>query len=100
MRGGHAHAPGGGCGWKNETGQSLDGAAGDQAHFRDDHRRQLREMGTILSGPANSDQSMGERDPLGNAAAFVSADNGVSLAGRPHGPRDGRGSARRSAVDP
>ncbi len=49
-------------------------------------RRELCQVGTIVSRPANSDQSMGERGSLGNAAALIFAYDRVSLAGRPHRP--------------
>ena len=54
-------------------------------------------MGAILSRPADSDQSMGQRRSLGNAAAPVFAHNRISLAGRPHRPRNGSRSARGNA---
>ena len=75
MRGRHAHAIRGRRRWKDEASQSIDGTACGQANFGNNHRRQLREMGSILSGLANPDQPMGKRRSLGDAAAPVSADN-------------------------
>ena len=63
---------------------------------RDDHRRDLREVGAVLSRSADPHQPMGERRPLGDAAPPFSAHGGVSLAGRPHRARDrSRGASRR-----
>ena len=64
---------------------------------RDDHRRELREVGAILSRSADSDQPMGQRRALGNAAATVPAHDRIPLAGRPHRSRNRSGSARRDA---
>src|SRR5205809_6580955 len=58
MRRRHAHAPGSGCRWKIETGQTVERTTCSKAHFRNDHRRQLREVGAILPRPANSHKSM------------------------------------------
>ena len=75
MRGRHAHTIGGGRRWKDEASQSIDGTACGEANFGNNHRRQLREMGSILPGPADPDQSMGKRRSVGDAAPPVSADN-------------------------
>jgi hypothetical protein len=68
-------AAGSGCRWKIETGQPVERTTCSKANFRNDHRRQLREVGAILPRPANSHKSMGERRSLGNAAAAVFAHN-------------------------
>ena len=69
-------------------------AARRQADIGDDHRRDLCEVGAELSRPADPDQPMGKRRPLGNAAAHFSPHDRVPLAGRPHRARERSGSAR------
>ena len=89
MRRRHPHAAGGGRRWKMKpasplteplvvrpTSETIIGAS---------YARWVQSYRDL----ANPDQSMGKRRPLGNAAAPVSADNGISLAGRPHRPRNG-----------
>ncbi len=57
---------------------------------------QYTQLDPELSRPAAADQPVGERGALGDAHAPVPAHDGIPLAGRPHGPRHGGGSPRRS----
>src|SRR5207244_5727514 len=93
MRRRHAPPPRSRCRWKNETREPVERAAGGSADFGDHYRRELREVGAIVSRSSNPHQSMGQRGALGNAAAFVFANDGVSLAGGSHCARNGNGSA-------
>ena len=65
-------------------------AAHRAADERDDHRRDVRPLGAVVSRSADSDQPMGERRALGTADADVPADDRVPVAGRAHGARDAR----------
>ena len=71
-------------------GRPAGGTADRAAHQRDDHRRDVRQVGAVVSRPADPDQPMGQRRPLGDADADVPAHHRVPLAGRPHGPRHAR----------
>ena len=75
MRGGHAHALGSRWHGKIKTGQCFERAPRSATNLRDNHRRELREVGAIVSRSADLDQSVGERGAVGNAAALVSADD-------------------------
>ena len=55
---------------------------------RDDHRRDVREVGAELSRPAAAHQPVGQRRALGDAHAAVPAHDRVPLAGGPHRARD------------
>ena len=68
MRGRDPSSPRGKRRGKNGAGQSVDRAARRPADLGNDHRRELRQMGAVLSRPADPDQPMGQRGPLGNAA--------------------------------
>ena len=72
------------------TGQAR-GAARRAAHERDDHRRDVRQVDPVVARPADAHQPVGQRRPLGDAAAAVSADGRVSLAGGAHRPCHARG---------
>ena len=65
--------------------------AGRPPDFRDDHRRVLQRVDSVLPRPAAADQPVVERRPLGTAPASVPAHGGVSVAGRAHRSRDARG---------
>ena len=61
-------------------------------HLGNHHRRSLCPLGAELPGPAHPDQSMGQRDAMGDAAAALSPDRRVSLARGSHRARDQGGS--------
>ena len=97
VRGGDA--PSAGAGRQGRPAAGAVGAAGRAAHRaadeRDDHRRDVRPLGAVVSRPADSHQPMGQRRALGTADAAVPADDRVPVAGRAHGPRHrGRGPRR------
>ncbi len=69
-------------------------AARRAADQRDDHRRDLREVGAVVPRSADPHQPVGQRRPLGNAPARLPAHHRISLAGRPHRARDRGGGAR------
>ncbi len=69
------------------------------ADERDDHRRDVRQVGPVLSRPADPDQPVGQRRPLGDAHADVPAHHRVPLAGRAHGPRHARKRRGRRRAD-
>ncbi len=83
--------PGGGLQPAGRVGRAADRPADE----RNDHRRHVRQVGAVLPRPADSDQPVGQRRPLGTAHAAVPAHDRVPLARRAHGPRDGGGSDRR-----
>ena len=64
-------------------------------HVRNDHRRDVRQVGAELPRPAAADQPVGQRRALGDAHASVPAHDRVPLAGGTHGARDRRGGARK-----
>ena len=68
-------------------------------HLRNDHRRDVLQMGRILSRSASPDQPMGQRRPLGNAAAHLSAHDRISLARGAHRPCDRERGCRRNLED-
>ena len=97
VRGGDA--PSARAGWQGRPAAGAVGQAGRAAHRaadeRDDHRRDVRPLGAVVSRLADSHQPMGERRALGIADAAVSADDRVLVAGRAHGACDrGRGPRR------
>ena len=70
-------------------------AADRSADQRDDHRRHVRQVGAVVPRPADSDQPVGQRRPLGAADPHVSPHDRVPLARGAHGPRHrGRGPRR------
>ena len=71
------------------------GKARRAADLGSDHRHDVREVDPVVARPADPDQPVGERRPLGESHASVPADDGVPLAGRAHGARDGGRGARR-----
>ena len=79
--------------------ERADRAAGGQADERDDHWGELCEMGPVLPRSSDSDQSMGERGALGNAATVIFANDRISVAGGPYRSRNRSGSARRNGAD-
>ncbi len=62
-------------------------------HFGDHHRPFLRALDSQLARPAPAHQPVGQRGALGAAHAHVPAHHRIPLAGRPHRPRQPRGSA-------
>ena len=67
--------------------QGAGGAAGRPADVRDDHRRDDGQVDQLLPGPAAAAEPVGQRGPLGDAAADVPAHHRVPLAGGPHRAR-------------
>ena len=101
MRGRHAPPPGAGRRRQaaSRPGVAARRAADRPADQRDDHRRDVRQVGAVVPRPADPHQPVGQRRPLGNADAAVPAHGRVPLAGRAHGPRHRRGSPGRDDAD-
>ena len=60
----------------------------DPAHLARRSSARATRTGCKLPRPADPDQPMGQRRPLGNAPAPFPAHRGIPLAGRPHRARD------------
>ena len=73
----------GDAGWQRKA----HGASRDPADVRGDHRRDVRAVDRVVSRPADSDQSVGQRRALGEGDAPVPAHDGVSVAGGAHRAR-------------
>ena len=58
------------------------------ADLRDNHLGRLLEVDPVVAGPADQDQPVGERRALGDAYASLPPDDGIPVAGRPHGACD------------
>ena len=71
------------------------GAASGTPDFRNDLLLDVLQVGADLAGPADDVQPVVLGDALGEGNAPLPADERVPLAGRPHDPRDGRGSRGR-----
>ena len=99
MCGGHAPPAGTRARRQADSHGQARGAARGAADERDDHRRDVCEVDPVVARPADADQPVGQRRSLGDAAAAVPANGGVSLAGGAHGPRHERGGGRRDAAD-
>ena len=64
------------------------------------HRDDVREVDPVVARPAAAHESVGERRPLGEGDASVSAHDRVPLAGRAHRARNGGRGRSRDAEDP
>ena len=80
--------------------EEAGGAARRASHLRGADLVDVRPLGAVLPRPAAALQPVGQRRPLGAAAAPLPAHDRVPLAGGAHRPRDGGGGARRDADDP
>ncbi|CAA9261907.1 MAG: Prolyl-tRNA synthetase, archaeal/eukaryal type, partial [uncultured Corynebacteriales bacterium] len=80
--------------------QGAGGAGRRPADQRDDHQRELRQVGAELPRPAAADQPVGQRGPLGDAAPAVPAHQRVPLAGGAHRARHLRRRPGVRAADP